>query len=139
MKETYGNHPQVYLALDDVRQENTGKLIIIGLYTPDISAASIPATLPTLSFVQVLDSDRPGQYTFRVRLTHLESGHQVAEAMGMINFVRPGMGVSVVKFGGLVFDRLGTYNLILTLEDHADPILFSFNVILAPQFQQPQR
>jgi hypothetical protein len=100
---------------------------------------SFPTSLPSLSFLQVLESDRPGQYTFRLRLTHLETGHQVVEAMGTINFGQPGMGYSVVKFGNVVFDRLGTYNLTLTIEDHRDPIMFSFDVLLVTQTQQAQR
>jgi hypothetical protein len=121
------------LMCDEIRQEITGKLILIGLYTPDISAAQIPIQLPSLTFLQALDTDRPGQYSFRMRLTHLESGHQVAEAMGAFNFARPGSGLNVVRFGNVVFDRLGTYNLALTIEDTRDPITHSFDVILLQQ------
>jgi len=126
------------LICDDVRQENNGKLIVIGLYLPDIAAFQIPVLLPSLTFIQALESDRPGQWTFRMKLTHLESGHQVAEAMGAINVAQPGLAVSVVKFGNVTFDRLGTYNMTLTIEEHREPILVSFNVILAPQPQQPK-
>jgi hypothetical protein len=74
-----------------------------------------------------------------MRLLHLESGHPVVEAMGAINFIQPGMGINVVRFGNVTFDRLGTYNMSLTIEDHREPMLFSFDVVLAPQLQQPGR
>lgn len=36
---------------DDVRQESTGKLLIIGMYLGSIIATSVPILLPTLAFI----------------------------------------------------------------------------------------
>lgn len=127
------------LICDDVRQENNGKLIIIGLYTPNVMAFQIPMSLPSLSFLQMMESDRPGQYTFRLQLQHLESGHQTAEARGILTFVQPGLGINVVRFNNVLIDRLGTYNLILTVEDHHDPFVTSFDIMLGQQPPQAAR
>jgi hypothetical protein len=127
------------LVCDDVRQENNGKLLIIGLYTPNIAAFQIPMALPSLSFLQAVETDRPGQFTFRLQLQHLESGHQTAEARGVLNFVQPGYGINVVRFSNVLIDRLGTYNVILTVEDQREPIMTSFDVMLVtPPQQQAQ-
>ena len=62
---------------DDVRQENNGKLILLGMYTPDISVPQIPFVLPMLTVFQCLDTDRPGTWTAKLKLQHLETGDHV--------------------------------------------------------------
>jgi hypothetical protein len=74
---------------DDVRVENNGKLLVVGLYTGDMSAPQIPVILPTLTFLMCLDSDRPGDSPFRMKLQNLETGRPVVEGMGGTQFARP--------------------------------------------------
>jgi hypothetical protein len=38
------------LVCDEVRQENNGKFMVIGLYTPDMTLPQIPFVLPSLTF-----------------------------------------------------------------------------------------
>lgn len=40
-----------WLLCDTIRREDSGKLIIVGLYTPDIIVPAVPVTLPMLSFL----------------------------------------------------------------------------------------
>ncbi len=124
------------LICDDVRQENNGKLIIIGMYTPNIAAFQIPTVLPSLTFFQAMESDRPGQYAFRIQVQHLETGHSLAEARGVLNFMQPGPAMNVVRFANVMVDRLGTYNFTLTIEEHREPVLVQFDIVLA---QAPAR
>jgi hypothetical protein len=118
------------LVCDDIRQENTGKFILVGLYTGQIGIPHVPLTLPSLSFFQVFECDRPGNFSFRIRLDHMETGQHVLEGMGMINVLKPGVGVAPVRFGPLPVPAFGTYSLVVTVENEP-PIIFHFDFIMA--------
>jgi hypothetical protein len=125
------------LICDELRIENNGKLIIIGVYGPQILVPQIPFVFPTLTFIQWLDSERPGQMQFRSSISHLESGQEVAQAAGMINIPVPGTGVAVIGFRPLRVDRLGPYTFTITYEGQ-DPIATSFEISLPPMQGQLQ-
>ena len=124
------------LVCDDVRVENNGKLIVIGLYTPNVLVPQLPFAFSTFTFLQAFQSDRAGQFTFRAHLQHVESGQHLAQALGTISVVQPGMGVGVVRFGNIRFDRVGSYHYIFTFDGEPEPFLTSFDVVLQVM-QQP--
>jgi len=130
------------IVCDDVRMENTGKWIIIGMYTPDMTVPQIPVVLPTITFFSWLESDRPGNFPFRMRLEQLESGTVMAEGMSVMQYARPGLGISVVRFGGLTFSSPGAYVYSMQFDGQPDRLLTQFSVILGvpPQgLMQPPR
>jgi hypothetical protein len=134
------------LVCDEVRQENNGKFMVIGLYTPDMTLPQIPFVLPSLTFFIALDSDRPGTHQCRISLQHLETGQVLAQGMGGFGFLRPGLATFPIKFNNVQIMGAGAYTFSLTIDGERDPITTSFNVILnvAPQGQQgfplpPQR
>ena len=120
------------IVCDEVRQENNGKFMIIGMYTPDMTVASIPYVAPVLTFLFWLESDRPGQYQFRMKLTHLESGTPLAEGMGGVGFARAGMGIVPVRLLGIPFSSPGAYTFTLHF-DGQEALITHFSVILVPQ------
>jgi len=78
------------LICDDVRQENTGKLIVIGIYAGVVGVPQIPATFPTgLTFFQGWESDRPGKIDLKIKIQHLESGQIIIEARAGMMVVDP--------------------------------------------------
>src|SRR5882724_6271041 len=85
------------IVCDEVRQENNGKFFVIGMYTPDMALPQLPYVVPTLTFLSWLESDRPGEFQFRLKLTHLESGRLLAQGMGGIGFAKAGMGIVPVR------------------------------------------
>src|ERR1700676_1444996 len=90
------------LMSDDARRDDNGKIIIIGLYTPDMTVQQIPFVMPTLTFFLNLESDRPGNFGFRTRVEHQETGTVLPQtvAMGMIGIQNPQQpAVVAVKFG----------------------------------------
>lgn len=117
---------------DEVRMENTGKILIIGLYTPDMSIPQAPFLLPSLTFFAALESDRPGNFTIRFEIQHLDSGQKIAEGMGAFGVPRPGMGVAPIQLRNLPIPNAGTYVFSMNIEGQREPITYSFNVILAP-------
>ena len=126
---------QYTLVCDEVRLENNGKLIVIGLYTPDIFVPQFPFAFPSLTFLQAFMSDQAGQFQFRARIQHLESGQGLAQAMGTINVRQPGFAASVLRFGNLTVTRDGVYNLIVNVDPQPDPITVSFNIGLQARTQ----
>jgi hypothetical protein len=119
------------LVCDDFRREDNGKFIIIGLYTPDMSVPQIPFVMPTLTFFMNLESDRPGNFGFRLRIQHQDSGAVVVEGMGMIPVGNPQQPIIIpVKVGGVQFNNPGLYSFSLTLDGQNDPIVATFNVQL---------
>ena len=127
----------VYTILcDEVRVENNGKFIILGVYTPNILVPQIPFLLSSLTFFQAFNSDRAGHFPFRSRLQHLETGRDLSHAMGVIQMAQPGMVVSAIRFGNITLDRVGSYNYLMNIDGQADPIVHNFEVVL--QVVQPQ-
>jgi hypothetical protein len=121
---------QYTLLCDDVRPEINGKLILIGLYVPDIVVQQLPILLPTLNFVQFLRIDDPGQYPFRAKIQHLESGRELGQAIGTLNVVRAGLVINAMRFGNMLLDRAGTFSFIVTFDNQPEEIIHSFEVIL---------
>jgi hypothetical protein len=126
------------LVCDEVRQENNGKFIIVGLYTPDLVVPQIPTVLPALTFFVGLDSDRPQNCQFRINLQHLETGQVVAQAMGGFTIQRPGLGPVPIRFGNLQLNAQGAYLFNLQIDGEREPITASFSVNLAVAQQGQQ-
>ncbi len=125
------------LVCDEVRQEVTGKFLIIGVYTGGIVVPQIPFMLPSLTFFSSLESDRPGVWNVRLRIQHLETGRILAQGMGAITFPRPGPGVNALRFPNVGFIAPGTYNLVIEIDGQPDPIIVPFDVALNVQPPQP--
>lgn len=118
------------LVCEDFRQEINGRFIILGLYTPDIVLIQIPTMLPSLTFFQCLESDRPGHWNLKLTLEHLETGKKLIEAHGGVAFQKPSLAVAPVKFGNVLIQAAGAYNFILEIEGQPEPFITPFSVIL---------
>jgi hypothetical protein len=119
------------LVCDDFRREDNGKFILIGLYLPDMVVPQIPFGMPTLTFFMNLESDRPGNFGFRMQLQHVDSGAILAQAMGMIPVINPQLPIICpVKIGGVQFNSAGLYSFSVTIDGERDPIVATWNVIL---------
>ena len=127
------------LICDEVRQENNGKFIVIGLYTNDMVVPQIPFVLPSLTFFVFVDSDRPGNYPFKLKFEQLESGKSLAEGMGMVQFQKPGIASYPIRLGNVQLANAGTYTFSLSIEDMKGPIIVAFNVIIGVVGPQPQQ
>ncbi|MBZ5550465.1 MAG: hypothetical protein LAO22_21320 [Acidobacteriia bacterium] len=129
------------LICDDVRREDNGKLIIIGVYQKVIALPQIPFILPSLTFFQVLESDRPGMWSVKIRIQHLESGKNLIDGAGQIGFQQVGEGINSLRFGNVSLVAPGSYNFVMEIEKQEnDPIVVPFEVALnIPQPIQPYR
>ena len=102
-----------YIVLcDEVRQENNGKYILIGVYAPDIALTQLPAVLPVLTFFVVMTDDRPDQHQLRLSLQHLETGQVIAQGMGSFQAQRPGLVAIPLRISPVQFASAGAYTFI---------------------------
>jgi uncharacterized protein DUF6941 len=128
------------LMADDIRREDSGKIIIMGMYTPDMTVMQIPFVMPTLAFFLNLESDRPGNFRFSTRITHQDTGNVVpqTDGMGMLAVTNPQQaGIAAVKFVGVTFNAPGLYSFSLEIDGQREPIVSTFNVqLVIPQTNQ---
>lgn len=128
--------PKFTLMCDEIRQESNGKFILIGLYTPNIAIMSLPSVIPSLTFFQYLEVDRPGVVSQRIALNCLETGKIIASSNAMLNVQVQGSQslpltvINAINFRNVMFDRAGAYNLTVTFESQAEPLIHQFDVIL---------
>lgn len=94
---------------DDVRKEDNGKLMILGLYANEILIPQLPYVFSTLSFFQGFKAEEIGQHWFEAKLSHTETGKILAQAMGSVQVSKPGPAFSVLRFSGIKFENLGAY------------------------------
>jgi len=120
------------LMCDDVRREDNGKFLLIGLYTPGIVTAQIPVVLPTLTFFCELECSRPGTFRLTFRLRHEEGNQTLVEGMAPVNVADPTQPVIMpVKMGPIQINSPGGYTFSLEFESQP-PIVHSFPVQLNP-------
>ena len=117
------------LVCDEVRREDNGKLLLIGVYQHIILVPQFPATFP-LTFVQALESDRPGNWSVRMRLQHLETGQRIMEGMGALTFQKPGFAFNPVRLPPVQFQASGTYHFVIEVENQPEPIIYEFALAL---------
>ena len=130
--------PKYTLVCDDIRQETSGKFIVVGLYMGNITIPHVPFVLPSLAFLQVFESDRPGNFTFKIRLERMETGQAIVEGMGMMGIQRPGTGVAPIRFAPLQLPAFGTYSLTINIEGEPPMVLSTFDVTQPPTQQSHQ-
>ena len=115
---------------DEVRLENNLKFMILGMYTPDMSVPQLPFLQPVLTFLFWLEGKIPGNYSFTAKLTHLESGTVISQAMGAFGLVKPGPGIAPIRLIGLQFTQPGPYTFSLHIENEPEELLHQFSVLL---------
>lgn len=118
------------LVCDQVRQEVSGKFIIIGLYTGGITVPQIPFSIPSLAFFNVFRADAPGPYRFTGSLTELGTGALVARASGVAPAPLIAPTVIPVYFQNLQIRNLGTFNWSIVIEGEPEPFMTQFDVAL---------
>lgn len=118
------------LICDEVRREDNGKFMIIGLYTPNVAVPQIPFVLPSLTFFNYLQADTAGEWDIRFRLTHLETGRNLAQGGGRIGARTPSPLVLPLRLGNVQLQAVGPYTFSLEVDSLAEPIVQTFDVIL---------
>lgn len=106
---------RVTLICDDIRREDNGKLMFLGIYTPNIVVPQLPAAL-SLSAFQLWEADAPGAHQFRLLVRHTDSGATVIDGATSIDVPSAGTGFLTLKMGVLRFETAGAYELLMMLD-----------------------
>jgi len=128
------------IVCDDIRREDNGKLIVLGMYIGTLTVPMLPFVFPTLTVVSLFKGDKPESFSWRLSIQNLESNHQlVAEARGFATVPAPGPGVMPVKFAGLPVTQAGAYNIVFEIEGQREPLAITpITIVLMPQVMPGQ-
>ena len=121
------------LLCDEIRQENNGKFLIIGLYTPDMTVGAIPFVVPALSFFVCMESDAGGTVDINFRLTH--GNNIIGGGSARMGIARAGMVVLPLRLGPLQLPGAGTYTFTIEVSGQSEPFSTNFDVTLVAQGQ----
>jgi len=108
------------LICDEIRREDNGKLLFVGVYTPNLVVRQLPATLPLCAF-QMWDSDSSATHQFRLVIQHMESRSVVLDGSMSIDVPSAGTGFLTLRMGLLRFETEGTYELLVLLDGQDTP------------------
>lgn len=128
--------PHYTLCCDDVRQENNGKFIVVGLYTPDIVVPAVPFALATLCFFVVFTVDTKSQGKRNINFRLKQGDNLVAGGSGQIE-VRGTTAALPLRFGGVQLPTAGMYVFVLEIEGEPEAITHEFRVTLRQHVGPP--
>jgi hypothetical protein len=108
--------PKYTIACDEVRREDNGKILIVGMYTPSILFQRFPGSLPKLTFLTYFETDAVGEFGLTFRLSHVDLGAAAgAEGQAKIQISDPAAGLFLpVPIPNVQFQMPGNYAFTLT-------------------------
>lgn len=115
---------------DEVRREDNGKFILIGVFADSILVNTFPATLLGLTFFVKLEIDDPGIYGMKMRLEKLEGGEPLYRAEGAFGYDQIAPVFIPARTPPVTFNEAGAYNFVIEFEG-TEPFLYTFSVNLA--------
>lgn len=116
------------LVCDDVRREDNGKLIVVGLYTPGVTLPKLPSALPRLVFLNYFEVTTPGVWNLTFKFAHKDTGALVGQTGSARVEVPSGATIDPSKGSGAVmpvtignvhFQMDGIYVFSVTGQDFA--------------------
>jgi Family of unknown function (DUF6941) len=123
---------EAFVLCDDVRQENNGKLLLIGVYSDIVQVARLPLQLRSLGVVIKAKAVAAGRESFSAKVSDPQ-GNELFRAGGELNYEgEPGRVVWIpVVIGPALLTMEGPYSLSISLGDRA-PTHETFHVRRTP-------
>ena len=115
------------LISDDVRTENNGKLLLIGLYSREMDTQRLPLIIPLAFTVGVL-IEGDGAFALTGKLTRPASGEELLtfEATGKTR--KSGAGYVPFKFPSVTFKDAGIYEVSVCVKGQEERLAETFEV-----------
>lgn len=123
---------QAFVLCDDIRFENNGKLLLIGVYSDVVQVFKLPLQMRSLGLAVRAKAMSAGRITFSVTATDPQ-GNTLLEANGEMNYEgEPGRTIWLpIVMGPALLTTEGTYGVRIALGD-APPIHETFVVKKTP-------
>lgn len=120
------------LVCDDVRLENNGKEILIGVYNGTVIIDSVPAFFPTFSIRVLVKPTEIREYNINGAIT-APSGLAAAQFSGKLNVLTTKFLMTFsLKISPLIINELGEYHVKIGIDAPIEEI-YAFNVITKEQ------
>jgi len=128
---------QALVLCDDIRFENNGKLLLIGVYSDVVQVFKLPLQLRSLGLAVRAKAMSAGRITFTVTATDPQ-GNTLLEANGEMNYEgEPGRSIWLpIVMGPALLTIEGSYGVRIALGD-APPIHETFVVKKTPTPEPP--
>lgn len=117
------------LICDEVRREDNGKLIFIGMYPSGVITVPQVPFSTALTFAMFTSVDAPTRVNMKFKVQALESGQTLLDGRvdGQFGAGDPFLPLKVPV---MRFIALGSYNFVAEIEGQQDPIIVQFQVRL---------
>lgn len=102
------------IVCDDIRREDTGKLILIGVYSNDIRCIEFPVQI-SLSFAIGIHAQKPIKVKSNIRM--LVNGEQQHKLSGEMDVSSAGAGIFVGPQMPVTFSSPGAYAIQVQVDD----------------------
>lgn len=112
---------------DDVRREDNGKLLFVGVYLDKMLVSQFPIELPTLCFYELLASDKSGTFPLAFRFENTQTGDKLVHGEGELQIPETGQGIAIFRFMNVKIPAEGRYQFVLELQGQ-DPIVTPIEV-----------
>ncbi len=115
------------LVSDDVRKEDNGKLMVIGLHGHEILVTRLPITIP-LAFTAGIVFEGEGAFDLSGKLRHSESGDELLTFGATGAAKKSGSAYVPFKFPMIQLKDAGVYQVVLAVKGQDDVLTESFAV-----------
>lgn len=103
---------------DDVRKEDNGKILLLGVYPENIVVPQFPFKMPSLCFYELLASDTAGKWPLKFRMEKTDTRERIIEGEGQLEIEKaPSNGLTVFRFVDVTIKSAGTYQLVAEIGD----------------------
>ena len=115
------------LISDDVRTEDNGKLIVIGLHGSEIQVPHLPVAIP-LAFTAGIHLEGQGAFNLSGTLRHSNSGEELLSFWAKGETQKSGAGYVPFKFATVHFREAGIYEVSLAVEGQEEWMTEPFEI-----------
>lgn len=135
-------HSTVNLAIkhtiicDEVRKEDNGKRIIIGVYTNSILVPEFPFTLPTLTFFTFAATSDKGIFPFEASLELPQQDKPSFKALGKMQVREIGDTQYTLRFHNVTLEGPGTCRLRVRIGQQDEIVAAEIPVLLRTHEQR---
>jgi Family of unknown function (DUF6941) len=125
--------PEALVICEDIRTENNGKLMFIGVYSDAIAVQSVPVNLRSLAFALKLRVEEPGTFDFHFTVAY-DKNPKLLHGEGRIELASGARGAVIwlpLIFAPAQLPTDGPYSVRVLIGEEPE-VTYSFQVLRQP-------